>query len=534
MLFLCPFFLVDSVSWGMKTIYAIIFACLQIASAADKHPNIVLINADDLGYGDLSCYGAKMINTPNIDRLAREGRKYTDAHSPSAVCSPSRYGLLTGDYPFRANLWGPMGGKNSLVLPLNKENLPKVLKKAGYATAVIGKWHLGLTHGVPDYNKLLKPGTAEVGFDYSFIIPTVNSGPPFVYAENGLVVGLDPNDPIILGKRKDAQHWAKDLPEKGGEKTYSGGRKAHEIYKDFEIGTKLTEQSIKWIAKQKEKPFFLYLATTNIHHPFTPAKQFQGTSECGAYGDFIHELDWVVGEVVKAAEESSRESNRETLIIFTSDNGGMLNHTAQQAWKKGHRANGNLFGYKFGVWEGGHRIPLIIKWTGKVPAGTISDQLVSQIDFTATFADLTNQPTLKHSDGVSLLPDWLGKATSPLRKELAVLANSSKHLSIRTKRWLYIPAQASGGFSGKWGSHTCGGVKAISYTKRMNSDIANGKIKPDAPKAQLYDLQNDLEQKNNVILEYPEVAKELQNRVNFYKAQIPKTKKVGWIAPGNH
>lgn len=494
-------------------------------------PNIVLINADDLGYGDLSCYGATKVHTPNIDKLAAEGRSFSDAHSASAVCSPSRYGLLTGTYPLRRNFWGPTAGiSDGLTIDTAQITLASVLKDAGYATACVGKWHLGLGDKKPDWNAELKPGPNELGFDYFFGIPMVNSGPPFVYIENHNVVGYDPADPFVLGKKSVTQKW----PEKGGYTAIGGAEKAHLLYEDEKVGTTLKDKAIAWMTKthaaNAEKPFFLYLATTNIHHPFTPAPQFKGTSECGRYGDFIHELDWIVGEVVKALDELGETEN--TLIIFTSDNGGMLNFGGQDAWKAGHKLNGDLLGFKFDAWEGGHRIPFIAKWPGKIPANSTSDHLMSQIDLLATFASIADRPLTNNEcpDGINQLPELLGQARQPLRDLLIISPNSPSHLTVRKGDWLYIPAQDAGGFQGKnIGDHALGGAAATKLTGQVNSDIVDGAIKPDAPKAQLYNLNDDRNEARNVYGEYPEIEKELDDILQKYRAEIGPYPELGWI-----
>ncbi|MCM8541014.1 MAG: arylsulfatase, partial [Lentisphaeraceae bacterium] len=352
----------------MKFLYVLLALSSTLVGA--EKPNIVLIYADDLGYGDVSCYGATKLKTPHIDKLAAEGRRFTDAHSPSAVCTPSRYGLITGRYPFRIGSNRPVMVKNPLIVNTERTTIADLAKEAGYSTAVIGKWHLGFGNKNPaDWNRPLKPGPNELGFDYFYGVPVVNSHPPFVYMENHSVVGYDPEDPFEYGKVAETPK----VHEKMGYNFIGGAKKAHALYDDFSVGTTLKNKAQDWIKEQKDKPFFLYLATTNIHHPFTPAKQFQGTSECGLYGDFVHELDWIVGGITKTLEEMGKADN--TLIIFTSDNGGMLNETGQKAWKMGHRLNGELLGFKFGVWEGGHRVPFIIKWPGKVKAGTVSNSL---------------------------------------------------------------------------------------------------------------------------------------------------------------
>lgn len=504
-------------------------ACTTTQQPTQGPPNVILINADDLGFGDLSCYGATLVNTPNIDALAKRGRRFTDAHSPSAVCSPSRYGLLTGRYPLRRNIWGPVHWRHPLVIEKDTPTLGRLFKQAGYDTACVGKWHLGIGEKQTDWNAPLTPGPRACGFDYYFGHAVVNSSPPYVYVENEGVVGYDPHDPIVTGQKSVTQTF----PEKG-HGNVGGAKRAHLLYRDKEVGTTFANKSAKWIAdRPKGKPYFLYLATTNIHHPFTPAKQFDGTSEAGIYGDFIHELDWMVGQVIQAVEARGELDN--TLIIFTSDNGGMLNLGGQAAWEAGHRMNGDLLGFKFGIWEGGHRVPMIAAWPGQIPEGTESDALISQVDLFATFRSLLN-PTVVDAaaalDSVDQLPELLGEADQPQREELVVLSNSPKHVSIRTKRWLYIPAQGEGGFGGEqWGKHLISGVAATKRTGQVNSDIANGKLKPDAPKTQLYDLVNDPRQTRNVVKEHPEVARRLHARVDDVRAQVGKHKPTGWIAP---
>lgn len=507
--------------------FLIILTLLHFSLNAQDKPNIILINADDLGYGDLSSYGATMIKTPNIDQLAKEGRRFTDAHSTAAVCSPSRYGLLTGEYPFRVNFWGPLPIRTGLTINTEKLTIASMLKQANYETACIGKWHLGFGEKEPDWNGELKPGPLELGFDKYFGIPSVNSGPPFVYVEDHHVIAKDPSDPF----QYKVESTTKKMPEKSGYRVIGGAKKAHELYVDDLLGITLKDRAVKWLKnRSKEKPFFLYFATTNIHHPFTPAKQFVGTSQCGAYGDFVHELDWMVGEIVKTVEEIGATEN--TLIIFTSDNGGMLNNTAQKAWKAGHRINGDLLGLKFGAWEGGHRVPLIIKWPGKIPANSKSDQLISQIDFLATFASIIDYK-LKETearDSINQLETITAEPESAARETLIIVPNSPKHLSIRHGDWVYIPQQGSGGFQGKKiGDHLLAGAAAFKLTEQKNSDIHNGKYLKDAPAEQLYNLKLDPRQSKNLIKDYPEVLKEMKQILAEYQKLIPEGKRTGWI-----
>lgn len=484
-----------------------LFFCMRVLQAETDKPNIVLIYADDLGYGDLSCYGATKVHTPNIDRLAKEGRKFTDAHSPSAVCTPSRYGLLTGIYPHRKGLRGPAMLQEPLLIEPERPTIATLMKEQGYTTTIIGKWHLGFGNKKPtNWNQPLKPGPLEVGFDSFFGVPVVNSHPPFVYMQDHHVVDYDPKDPFVLNKQAKTQ----EIFEKMATNRIGGADKAHELYDDYKVGTTLRKKAIEFIQKNKERPFFLYLPTTNIHHPFTPAKQFIGSSQCGLYGDFIHELDWIVGGVIDTLDSLNLSQN--TLVIFTSDNGGMLNIGGQEAWAKGHRLNGDLLGFKFGAWEGGHRIPFIAKWPGKIKPNTVSNSLICSMDLFSTFASMFKRP-LKQNEGldsVSLLPVFLGEGTEVVRETLLYSPSSPKHKSIRFKNWVYIPNKNEGGFTGaKRGGHAFGGAAAHTFTKHVNSDIQNGKIKPNAPNAQLYNLENDLSQTKNVIREYPEIAQKL-------------------------
>lgn len=516
----------------MKCIFLAVLAVLNLdltlsplCRAAETPPNVVLIFADDLGYGDLGCYGATKVQTPNIDRLAAEGRRFTDAHSVSAVCTPSRYALLTGQYPVRANggrgVWGPAPPTSPLIVDTEKTTMADVFKSRGYDTAVIGKWHLGFGNGKNSWQEPLRPGPQDLGFDYYFGMPLVNSAPPYVYVENDRIVGSDPDDPLVyLGRGKKGATPITPIPREAAQRSpniFGGARKAHKIFNDYQVGTTFAQKSVEWIKERKDKPFFLYLATTNIHHPFTPAKRFQGTSQCGLYGDFIHELDWIVGEVLTCLEDNGLSDN--TLVIFTSDNGGMFNHGGQAAFKAGHRQNGDLLGFKFGVWEGGHRVPMIVRWPGRVKAGTVSDQLMGNVDLLATFAALTGQQLDKtqQADSVNMLPAFIEEPETPVRNHLVLAPNKDTHLSVRKGKWMYIPRQGSGGFGGRRpGDHTFAGPAAASFVGSVNSDIEDGKIRKDAPPAQLYDLEADVNQTQNVHEKYPEVVRELKELLAEY------------------
>ncbi len=508
------------------TLATLIFCgCDSSKDTEPESPNVVFIFVDDLGYGDVGCYGATKVQTPNIDRLAQEGKRFTDAHSASAVCTPSRYALLTGEYPLRGNngqgVWGPCSHTQPLLIDTTKITLSRLFKNKGYSTAVIGKWHLGFGTGETDWNKPLRPGPLDLGFDYFFGVPKVNSGFPYVYVENDRIVGWDPTDPLVFGEKPFSP--TPTFPEAtAGRKTpnrFSGALEAHKIYDDERTATLLTEKAVGWIKENRENPFFLYFATTNVHHPYTPNPRFKGTSQCGLYGDFIHELDWMVGEVMKCLEENNLSDN--TLLIVTSDNGGMLNTATKLTWEAGHEMNGQLLGFKFGAWEGGHRIPFIARWPGKIEANSTSDQLICNVDMLPTFAALTDQQIDAKSsrDGISILPALLGDSKELNRDHLILAPTQGKNLAVRKGKWMYIGAQGSGGFGYSPKAWALGGPGAIEFSGRENSDLENGKIKKDAPPAQLYNLEEDVEQTTNLYNQYPEVVKEMEAILETY---IPK------------
>ena len=479
---------------------------MQPKTASSEHPNIVLIYADDLGYGDLSCYGANKISTPNIDRLATEGRLFTDAHSTSAVCTPSRYALLTGEYPYRINNYGPVFCEERLIIDTNQTTLASLLKRKGYATACVGKWHLGFgEERKPDWNQDLKPGPLEVGFDYFYGIPVVNSHPPFVYAENHRVVGLDPADPLVY--ERGGKTHGKPYPEKhaappGRMPSVVGGKAAHDFYVDEESAVHLTGKALNWM-NQQEEPFFLFYASHNIHHPFTPHPYFQGNSECGLYGDFVEELDWSVGQILEALETFGVADN--TLVIFTSDNGGMFNGGGKEAIRQGHTPNGELKGQKFDAWEAGHRVPFLVRWPGKTPVGSTSDELIANLDLLETFAAITDQKLNPGQgvDSINALPLLTETDAKSARDELVIQPHKKAYTSIRLGDWVYIPGPGSGGMT--------------KFTPEQLEKM---------PPQQLYNLKEDPGQTQNLIKAHPEKAaameKVLRNKLDEVPADLPK------------
>jgi arylsulfatase A-like enzyme len=325
----------------LLTLFALPVFALLTHAAEPLRPNVVVILADDIGYGDLGCYGATKVKTPNLDRLATQGLRFTDAHSPAAVCTPTRYALLTGQYAFRHRPGSAiLSGVAPLSIPQDQFTVPQLLKKAGYATGVVGKWHLGLGETETDYNAEIKPGPKEVGFDYSFMIPATGDRTPCVFVENGRVVNYDPKDPIQVSyaKKIGTEPTGKENPDQlfnqkpshGHDMTIvngisrigwmTGGTKAR--WKDEDTADTITAKATNFIATNKAKPFFLYFATHDAHVPRVPHPRFKGTSGHGLRGDCIQQFDWCVGEVLKALDAAKVADN--TLVIVTSDNGGVL------------------------------------------------------------------------------------------------------------------------------------------------------------------------------------------------------------------
>ena len=376
----------------------------QRAHSSANRPNIVFILADDLGYGDLTCYGATKVQTPKMDALANAGILFTDAHAPSAVCTPSRYSVLTGRYCWRTQLkYDCLFGHDTLLIEEDRMTAASLLKQAGYRTACVGKWHLGFGKEYPDWNGELKPGPLEVGFDYFFGVPVTNAQAPYVYVENHRVVGLDPRDPIRLG------------PDSKTNVMYGG---ANARYKADELALTHTRKAVEFIERSKDHPFFLYFAPDNVHGPYTPNARFRGTSACGVYCDFIRELDWSVGEVIDALERAGIADN--TLVILTSDNGGLY---SRQAYEMGHRVNADLLGQKTDAWEGGHRVPS--SWRvlarGKIrKPGSRSNEVICLVDFLATAAAIVGGRELPREAGPDSFstscPPWLARVLAkPVR-----------------------------------------------------------------------------------------------------------------------
>ena len=499
-----------------KRLLVLLFG-FALSAARATPPNIVIILADDLGYGDTGAYGAEKVQTPNIDRLARDGMLFTEAYATSPVCTPSRYGLLTGIYPWRvhrhddATLWAthrvPL--LFSSYGPAPEQTLAARLQAAGYTTGAVGKWHLGLMNKERNWNEPLRPGPLEAGFDYFF--GDASNRYEF-YIENDQVARTRPDE----------------TPITGFDETLSVPDSVWKIENEKNAAV-LSSKAVEFIQKQarNEKPFFLYYCPNNVHTPLTPAAGFRGKSAAGLYGDFVQELDWAVGEIVRALEETGKLQN--TLLIFTSDNGGKLDLDALAA---GHRANRELLGQKTDIWEGGIRVPFIVHWPDSTPAGSRSDQLLSHVDLLPTLLHAAEHPVEVSPplDGLDLLAVWRGDKPAPStasRPIAANMGNRSQLFAVRQGPWLYINGQGSGGVSA--GDNEFSRHRSMYHlyaeTGMTNSDIApDGSVKSDAPPEQLYNLESDAGQATNVIGKHPEKAEELRSLLEQLKRHVNQKK----------
>jgi len=433
----------------MKNLFLLaIAALLPLSAPAAEKPNIIVIMADDLGYGDLSCYGATVFKTPNIDKLASEGQRFTSGYCSASTCTPSRFSLLTGLYAFRQKGTGIAPPNGPLIIDPATFTLPSLMKKAGYRTAVIGKWHLGLGDPHPNWNGDLKPGPLEIGFDQSFLLPTTNDRVPQVYVKDHRVLNLDPADPLWVGDKKpspdhptgkthrnelkmDWTHGHNGTIHNGISRIgfYTGGNAAR--FRDEDLGDKWVEQSKIFIKENKERPFFLFFASHDIHVPRMPHERFQGKSGTGYRGDSILALDWCVGELMASLEENGLTEN--TLVIFCSDNGPVLDdgYADGAVTDLGkHNPSGPFSGGKYTVLEGGTRTPFITRWPGKIPNG-VSDKIVCTIDLAASFAALTGTeiPDGACRDSENILPALLGLKDARGRENLVQQDNGNQGIN---------------------------------------------------------------------------------------------------------
>jgi arylsulfatase A-like enzyme len=500
----------------------IVFCFLLLARlAAQEKPNVLILYADDLGYGDLSCYGATAIATPHIDRLAQNGLKFTNAHCTASTCTPSRFSLLSGRYAWRKKGTDILPGNANLTIPTDISTLPKVFQRAGYRTAVVGKWHLGLGDTFPiDWNKVVSPGPRELGFDYSFIFPATADRTPTVFLENQQIVGLDPSDPIevsyqqpfpaeLLGKEHPEMLKMKNDPVQGHDGHIAngigrigfmkGGKRAE--WTDEELGYSFNGKAIEFIdsCRKESKPFFLYYAIHDVHVPRMPATRFKGKSRLGYRGDAILEMDHTVGIILDALQQRGLLDH--TLIIFSSDNGpvlndGYLDSSAETAVAAHYRPSGIYRGGKYSVLEGGTRVPFIVCWANRIKPRTVSDALFSQVDLMASFARMLGEklPEKEFTDSRDYFNTLTGKEKTG--RDYIIEQPINKLLAIVKDGWKYIsPGNGPAVFP------------AV--------NIESGYSKED----QLYNLHDDPREMHNLAAKYPQKLAELKTLLSKVEAE---------------
>lgn len=494
-------------------------ASVLAAEPAASRPNIVLIIADDLGYGDLGSYGATRISTPNLDRLATRGVRFTNGYAPSSTCTPTRYSMFTGEYAWRqsSKRTGILPGDGPLCIEPGRLTLPEVLRRAGYITGAIGKWHLGLGDGSKplDFNGHIAPGPREVGFDYSHIIPATVDRVPSVWVENHNVVGLDPKDPITVSYEADlrAEPNGIDSPEAlryRADKQHSGtiinrisrigymaGGKAAR-FKDEELTSTVVTKSVQFLEQNAAKPFFLYVGLFEPHVPRVAEPPFEGKSPLGVRGDVIQQLDAAAGTIIQTLERLGVSEN--TLVIVSSDNGPVLfdgYFDGAREKNADHLPSGGLRGWKYLVYEGGCRVPLIASWPARIKP-RVSDQIFSLVDLPATLAAIagTQVSPQQSPDSLDLSKVLLGTTTENVRDH-TVLHGISDTLALRAGDWKYIPANGRGVATGTGGAS--GGDTRFRESR--------------FPEPLLFNLRDDPGEQRNVIAEHPEKAAELQKRL---------------------
>lgn len=474
--------------------------------SATARPNVVFIYADDVGYGDLSCYGATSISTPHLDELARRGLRFTNARSAAATCTPSRYSIMTGQYAWRKKGTGVLPGDANLIVPTDIVTLPRVFQKAGYVTGCVGKWHLGLGSGdTLDWNRRVAPGPNEIGFDYSFIFPATADRVPTVYMRNGEVVGLDPADPILVSYKEKigTEPTGKENPEllynmraaenHGHDGTIvngigrigwmTGGQRAR--WTDESLAMDFTQEAEDFMERHAAQPFFLYFATNDIHVPRMPGARFKGVSGLGYRGDALLQLDDTVGRLMTRLRHLGIEDN--TIVIFSSDNGPVLNDGYVDGAVEqlgAHTPTGPFRGGKYSALEGGTRLPFIVQWPASIQPG-VSPALVSQVDLIASFAAFTGQalPDDYYRDSQNMMPALLGKDRT-----------GRESVVVRGRTYAYI--------KGDWKYILPSDGPAVLERTGVESGLL------DAP--QLYNLEADPRETNNLATQHPDRVKEMR------------------------
>jgi len=475
--------------------------------AADAPPNIVFILADVIGYGDLSCQEARHARTPHLDRLAAQGCRFTDAHSPASTCTPTRRALLTGAYSWRQQPGSRIApGDAPLSIPPGTTTMASILKSAGYHTGVVGKWHIGLgPEGGPDWNGEIKPGPLEIGFDSAFIMAATGDRVPTVYVQDHRVVGLDPNDPIRVSYQEKVGNdpTGRENPEllklkhsHGHDMTIvngvgrigwmTGGKSARWV--DEEMSDTFVKHAVGFIESHRDKPFFLYFAPHDVHVPRVPHPRFKGTSSVGTRGDAIHELDDAVGTLLSTLDRLKLADN--TLVIFTSDNGGVMDDGYEDVGSFDYHPNAPLRGTKGTLFEGGHRVPFLARWPGRIKVSSNSASLITHLDMSATFAALVGSkiPNGQCIDSTNMLPALLGDSGVERADFVAHVGGTQGPFALLAGDWKYISPGVTG------------------YGKAAKNNV---KGKP-AAEPQLYNLKADLAEEHNLAEMRPDKVNEMR------------------------
>ena len=484
-------------------------ASAEKVEKGEKQPNVIIILADDIGYGDLQCYGAKNVQTPNVNKLAKQGIRFTDAHAVAATSTPSRYSLLTGEYSWRRPDTDVAAGNAGMIVKPEQYTMADMFKHAGYATCAIGKWHLGLgaETGTQDWNAPLPAALGDLGFDYHYIMAATGDRVPCVFIENGKVANYDLSAPIEVSYQKNfpGEPTGRDNPELLYNLKHShghdmsivngigrigymkGGGKA--LWKDENIADSITTHAVEFIKNHQDEPFFMYFATNDVHVPRFPHERFRGKTNMGLRGDAIVEFDWSVGQIVKTLEDLGIADN--TLIILTSDNGPVVDDGYEDRAEEllnGHQPAGNLRGGKYSAFEGGTTVPFIVSWPEKIKRPMESAALFSQVDLIASLGELLNAtlPKASAKDSEKNLDIMLGQNKDG---RAYVIEQAQNHtLSVRTKNWKYIEP-SDGPTMIPWGPK-----------------VETGYLK--AP--QLFDVTKDIKEQTNLASEHPETVYELQ------------------------
>lgn len=503
-------FLVDSNKIFMKASIALFLFIVSFTQAFAQKPNVVLIYADDIGYGDLSCYqNTHFIKTPNCERLAASGIRFTDAHSTAASCTPSRYSLMTGEYNWRKTGTGILPGDAPAIIKKGRQTLPSVFQSAGYKTGIVGKWHLGLgDESGPTWNSTIQNSPNDLGFGYSFIMAATGDRVPTVFIENSKVINHDPNDPIEVNytQKIGSEPTGAENPEllkmnhhHGHDNTIvngvgrigwmKGGKNAR--WRDEDMGDIFTQKALNYIESNKKEPFFLYFATHDIHVPRVPHERFQGKSGMGARGDALLQFDWSVGEVLKKLEELGLSEN--TIVILSSDNGSVINDGYYDGSTENlgfFKPTGALRGSKGSIFEGGTRVPFIVKYPKMIKAGQTSSALVSQIDFLASFADF-----LKVKIDKTTAPDSQNQWLTLMGQDETGRKNLVEHsngFGYREGNWKYIRPNNIN-------------MKVAPTTKiELGYDTVS----------QLFNLQEDLSETTNLADKYPKIVQQMEANLN--------------------